>query len=276
MKKRMTIKTTVFISLIGLSLSSSAQTVDYKIVGNDVTDLSSLKIRPSVSFFIPPTDLVNGLPTTVNIEAQKWTELIDFRALASYGSFNGLSIGGTYHVVNKVMTKKDKFVVSKSKTGNTETTTYFKAPVNIHRISGPCVDLTNGFLKDAGFFTKIDFGWDIQTYGRAYAEYGNRTLSGSRNGWTSVKMQGVLANVAIDMTDYFQLGAGTGKYTEERKMAIGAQASLSAAIRPWKRVTFYTSLPLGYVKYLGVSNAPSTTSKGAPILSINLGVQVGI
>jgi hypothetical protein len=76
------------------------------------------------------------------------------------------------------------------------------------------------------------------------------------------------------MTNYFNLGAGTGKYTEERKMALGGQLNISGAIRPWKGVTFYMSLPLGYMRYMGVSDAPETTNRGVPILNIVLGAQI--
>lgn len=251
-----------------------AQSISYKIVGNDVDDKSKLKLRPSISFAIPPSELVEGLPITFNLEAQYWMPKIDVRVSGSYGTFKGGSVGVTYHLVNQVKNKNDKFVVSRTQSGNRETTTYFKAPVDIHKISGPCADLSTGVYGEAGFYSKLDFGWDFQSYGRAYAEYNNRTLKGSRNGWMSIKLQGVLANVAIDMTDYFKLGAGTGKYTEERKMAIGGQVNFSVAARPWKGLTFYMSMPLGYMRYMGVSDAPSTTSKGVPILNIVLGTQI--
>jgi hypothetical protein len=269
-------RTTIAILMLFLSLNAKvfAQTVSYKIVGNEVQDASVLKIGPTVSFAIPPSDLVKGLPSTFNLEAQYWTKLIDFRATGSFGTFKGTSIGATYHMVNRVMNKKDKFVISRTKSGNKETTTFFKAPVKIYRISGPCADLTTGVFGEAGFFTKLDFGWDFQTNARAYAVYDGRSIKGSRNGWMSLKVQGVLANVAIDMTDYFKLGAGTGKYTEERKMAVGGQVNFGVAARPWKGVTLYMSLPVGYMKYMGVSDAPETTSKGAPILNINIGAQV--
>lgn len=264
------------ISCLFLSLSSNlfAQAINYRIFGNDIEDKSNLKVRSYVSFCIPPSDLVEGLPVIFNLEAQYWTPKIDYRATASFGTFKGATIGMTYHKFSGIKTKNDKFVISVSKNKNTETTTYFRAPVKVYKISGPCVDLTTGAYAEAGFYSKLDFGWDFQTYGRAYAEYEKRTLKGSRNGWMSVKVQGVLANVAIDMTDYFKLGAGTGKYTEERKTAIGAQVHFGLAARPWKGVCFYWSMPLGYMKYMGVDNAPSTSNKGAPIFNINLGVQV--
>jgi hypothetical protein len=263
----------LFLILI-LTNVSSAQKVEHKIIGNDVEDKSMLKIRPSISFSIPPTEIVEGLPMTLNLEAQYWTKPMDYRFTGSFGTFKGASAGITYHMVNQIKTRNEKFVISRSKSGNTTTTTYFKSPVNIYRISGPCADLTSGVFGNAGFYSKLDFGWDFQTYGRSYATYENRTLKGAKNGWMSIKLQGVLANVAVDMTDYFKLGAGTGKYTEERKMAVGGQVNFSGAISPWQKITFHLNMPLGYMKYMGVYAAPETTSKGSPILSINLGLQV--
>lgn len=258
------------------SFQLSAQNVNYKIVGNNVEERSQLHIRPAISFSIPPSDLVEGLPTTISVEGQYWTNVADFRATANVGTFKGVSVGATYHLKDKTKVKKEKFVVSTSKTKRVETTTYFKAPVNMHKISGPCADLTSGIYGEAGFFSKLDIGWDFQHFGRSFAEYGNRTIKGSSNGWFSAKIQGVVANVAIDMTNYFNVGAGTGKYTKERKMALGGQVSVSGAVRPWKGVTFYMSLPLGYMRYMGVSDAPETTNRGVPILNIVLGLQINL
>lgn len=249
-----------------------SQNIRYKIVGNDVESRPKFVLRPSVSFSIPPSDLVEGLPIFVSIEAQYWTKMIDYRATGSFGTFKGGAIGATYHLSEKVKVKKEKYVTSRTETKNTTTTKYFKAPANVHRISGPCADFTSGIYGTAGFYSKLDLGWDFQHYGRSYAEYNNRTIRGSSNGWLSLKVQAVLANVAIDMTDYFKLGAGT----EKRKTAVGAQVNISGAVRPWKTVTFYYALPLGYMRYMGVANAPETTSKGAPILNIILGTQIKI
>lgn len=267
-------KNKILITSLIIAYNAISQSIDYKITGNDITDNSKLKLRPSISFAIPPTDLVDKLPIMFNIEGQYWTKIMDFRATASIGTFKGGAIGATYHFVDKDKIRKEKFVVSRSRSGNTETTKYFKAPVTVHKISGPCLDLTSGVYKNAGFYSKLDFGWDFQTYARSYAEYGNSIIKGSMNGWVSIKTQGVLATTLVDMTDYFKLGAGTGKYTEERKVAIGGQISISGALKPWKDVTLYVSLPLGYMKYMGVSQAPETTNRGAPILGIVLGTQI--
>lgn len=262
-----------FVILVG-SFQLSAQNISYKIVGNDVEDESKLKIRPTISFSIPPSELVDGLPVIYSVEGQYWTDIADFRATASFGTFKGLSVGATYHFTDITKIKKTKFVISTTKTKRVETTTYFKAPVNVHRISGPCADLTTGFFGEAGFYTKLDLGWDIQHYGRSYAKYENRTIKGSSNGWINVKVQGVIANVAVDMTNYFNVGAGSGTYIRERKMALGGQLCLSGAARPWNGVTLYASLPVGYMRYMGVSDAPETTDRGIPILNIILGAQI--
>lgn len=267
-------KTSILIIAFLVILQINAQTVNYKIVGNDVESRPKFVLRPFVAFSIPPSELVEGLPVTVNLEAQYWTKMIDYRATGSFGTFKGASVGATYHLSDKIKTKKEKYVVSETETKRTKTTTFFRAPANVHRISGPSLDLTSGMYGAAGFYSKLDIGWDFQHFGRSFAEYNERTIKGSSNGWVSMKLQAVLANVAIDMTDYFKLGAGTGKYTEERKMAVGAQVNVSGAFKPWKSVTFYYALPLGYMKYMGVSKAPDTTPRGVPILNIILGAQI--
>lgn len=258
------------------TVSINAQSVNYKIVGNDVSNAKKLNIRPYVAFFIPPTEVIDGLPVTVNIDAQYWTSVADFRGGISYGTFKGVNIGGTLHLKDGIKSVNHKFVMSRTSNGKTETVKYLRAKADVYKISGPCADLAIGSLKGAGFYSKLDFGWDFQTLGRAYAEINGRNYKGNRNGWLSFKFQGVVATTVVDMTDYFGLGAGTSKYLIERKMAVGVQVNPSFAYRPWKKSTFYAAIPLGYMGYLGVSDAPSTTTKGIPILSINIGLQLSI
>ncbi len=270
-------KSILLLSILHFSFANlNAQQVSYKITENNLEDKSNFKIRPSISFFIPPTELIDGLPVNFNLESQYFTKAMDFRGGLHYGTFIGASIGGTLHLVDKVKSVNNKFVTSRTETSTTVTTKFFKAAVNMHKVSGPCVDLTVGTLKDAGFYPKLEIGWDFQTYGKAYAEYNGRSIKGNRNGWLSMKYQAVIANVNIDMTDYFGLGAGTSTYTEERKMAVGFQINPSFAYRPWKTSTFYFSMPVGYLKYMGVSKAPDTTPGGFPVLNILLGAQIGI
>jgi len=276
-------KTTLAIAILSyLSVQVSfAQNISYKIVENNVKNYEYLHIRPYFSFAIPPTDLVKNFPINICVDGQYWAEKFDYRAGLSYGTFKGGSIGATFHIKNGVKSANHKFVTSRTKSGKTETTKFFRAKADLYRVSGPCADLTMGALQNAGLFLKFDFGWDIQTLAsaRAKVEGMKRTINSSRNGWFDIKFQGVLANVLVDETDYFKLGQGTGKEELNRKMALGFQVNPSVAISPWRTVTFYAALPMGYMKYLGVNTANTlgiaTTAKGAPILSINLGASIG-
>lgn len=274
------LKTHAFcILLVCFSNGVLGQNVSYEIVENDVRWLDLMHIRPYVSFCIPPTDLVKDLPIILTVDAQYWAEKIDFRGGLSYGNvFMGGSVGATYHLKKGIKRANHKFVISRTKSGKTETTKFLRAKADIHRISGPCVDLNTGVWKNAGFVAKLDFGWDIQTlaFARAKINGSKYAIKSSRNGWFSTKIQGVLANVVVDETNYFKLGAGTGKVENNRKMAVGFQIYPSVAVAPWRTVTFFASMPMGYMRYLGMANAPETSSKGIPIFSINLGASIGI
>lgn len=255
-------------------LTISGQSVSYNIVENNVEDKSKLKIRPYVSFVIPPTEIVDGLPFNVNVEAQMWTKAFDIRGAVGYGTNIFGSIGITLHSENKEKSIKEKFITKRVETEKSVAVSFFRAPVNIHKISGPCIDVTAGVWKNAGLYPKLEFGWDFQSYRRAVAEVNGRKINGKTNSWVSFKYQVVVSSVNVDMTDYFGVGAGTSTYTEKRKMAAGFQINPSWAYRPWKKSTFFANLPMGYLKYMGVGNAPSTTSKGAPIFAINIGAQL--
>ena len=176
------------------------------------------------------------------------------------GVFNGLRFGTTYYLKNSEKMANYKFVVSRSSSGNSTTTKYYVQQAKVKNIIGPAADLQIGFLKGAGFYTRLDFGFDFQTFGRAYSERNGQVYAGNRNGWASIKAQVVLANVYFD-----------ARFPEidQRRMQVGFQMAPQISNRPWKRVCLYGALPLGFVKTLGVADDAII-----PILSIDLGMSI--
>jgi hypothetical protein len=262
--KKTILSTCIAIAAIANCNVLNAQSINYKIVGNDINTFRKLSVRPYASFFIPPTPIAEGFANGY-IEAQYWLKnIVDIRAGFGVGTFTGFTGGGTFHLMDKIKSTKHKFVLSRTETRRTTTTNYFKAYADSRVVIGPCLDVSVGMLKNAGFFTKIDIGLDYQSFGRAYAETGNRTIASSKNGWVSLKVQGVIASLNWDDNKF-----DATKPT--RKLGIGGQVSLSASARPWKGVTFYANLPMGAMKIQGV-----TEDAIQPILQINLGVSINL
>jgi hypothetical protein len=242
----------------------SAQTVDYKIVGNDVESFRKLNIRPYLAFFIPPTSIAEGF-INAGIDAQYHLgKIANFNAGFSVGTFNGFTGGITYHLVDKIKSANYKFVVSRSKRGNVETINYFKAKADARIVIGPSLDISAGVLTKAGFYTKIDFGLDYQSFGRAYADLNGWSIAGNRNGWVSMKLQGVFASMNRDENKFDATPA-------VRRIGIGGQVALSTMARPWRGVTLYAGLPLGVMKIMGVEEDAIQ-----PILQINLGMSINV
>ncbi len=262
--KKTIISTCIAIAAMVNNSAVNAQSVNYKIVGNDLNTFRKLSIRPYASFFIPPTPIAQGFGNAY-IEAHYWLKnIVDIRAGFGVGTFTGFIGGGTFHLMDKVKPTKHKFVLSRSRSGRTETTTFFKANADRRIILGPCLDFSIGALKNAGFYTKVDIGFDYQSFARAYAETDNRSIASSRNGWVGLKVQGVIASVNWDENKF-------DKTEPTRKLGIGGQVCLSASARPWKGVTFYANLPMGAMKIQGV-----TEDAIQPILQINLGLSINL
>jgi hypothetical protein len=242
----------------------NAQTINYKISGNDLNTFRKLSIRPYVSFFIPPTPVAEGFANAY-IDAQYWLKnIVDIRVGFGVGTFTGFTSGGTFHLMDKAKSTKHKFVVSRSETRRTTTTKYFKAEADSRVVFGPCLDVSIGGLKNAGFYSKIDIGFDYQSFARAYAETDGRYIASSKNGWFSLKMQGVIASVNWDDNKFDDI-------KPTRKVGLGGQLNLSGSARPWKGVTFFGSLPMGIMKIQGVKKDAIQ-----PILQINLGFSVNL
>ncbi len=225
--------------------------VNYKVI-DQMNTFKKLSIRPYMSFGIAPLDL-GDLAANLNIEGQYWvSNKLDVRGGINMGTFTGITVGGTMHLKDAIQNKSQKYITSESYSGNTKTTKYFKGNADIRKVFGPAADLKIGYFNKNTkvFYTQLDFGVDFQSFARNYAELNDgSTYPSNKNGWTSLKVQGVIA-------------------TSFKKVAIGAMATLQASRRPWKGVTMYLNIPLGFMKTIG--------GEVIPIISPGFGVSINI
>jgi hypothetical protein len=252
----------VALMMISIANKNHAQSINYKIVGNDLQSFKLLNIRPYLAFFIPPTSIAEGFANAGVDAHYNLNKIANIHAGFSVGTFRGLTGGLTFHLVDKVKQKNHKFILSRSTRGSIQTTKYFKAKADAKIVIGPCLDVAIGSLKNAGFYTKIDIGLDYQTFVRAYAQIDNYSIAGNENGWASFKVQGVFASINRDENKFDEIAP-------ERRVGLGGQVNLSFIARPWKAVTLYAGLPLGVMKIIGVKK-----DAYQPILQINLGASL--
>ena len=237
-----------------------------EVTNNDIESFRKLHIKPHVEFFIPAGEYASPLPANFNIDAQLWLgTLLDARAGLKLGSMTGITLGGTFHLKDRVVDKPYKFVLSRSTSNNgkTETVKFLKKPLKARVISGPCADVFIGNLKGGGFNAQLAFGLDFQRMNRASAkpEGWNNPIDGSSNGWYSLKLQAVVQSLTAesDVINYKPVIGG-------REMGFGAQADLNGTIKPWKKTTLYAGLTMGAIK------VTYSTGSIKPILSIRLGM----
>lgn len=239
--------------------------ITYTLTDTDISKFRKLNVRPYFSFYIPQSSQVRGLPINFNIDAQYWLpSSLNVRAGLCLGTFKGGTAGITYELKNRSKITKNKYVLSRTKSGNIETTNYFKAPTTSKVIFGPCLDFTAGALAKAGFYGEVTIGLNWQKYTRAYATLNNgRYIRSSANGWIDVKLQVVVRSV--------NWGSPVINEIPYRGLGVGGQVNISAVARPWKGVSFYAGLPMGVVKMIGAK-----ADKIQPILNINLGASINL
>lgn len=255
MKSLITTATTAL--LISVSLLN-AQTSSPKITDNDLSTIKKLNVRGYFSFYIPPNPSI-GLGVDLNADAQyTMSKLLQLRGGIAAGVFTGARIGATYYLSNCEKDVKYKFVVSRTKTGNTTVTRYYTQFAKARNILGIAGDVQSGVLKNSGFLLKVDAGLEFQTFGKAFSERDGTVYAGNRNGWLSVKAQLVYVNCFFD---------ATFPETDARRNGIGFQIAPQVATKPWKKFSFYAGLPMGFIKTIGIKEDAIT-----PILSINVGM----
>jgi hypothetical protein len=248
---------------LGFIATTFGQSTSYKINYNDVSDLRSLQIRLYPEFFIAPGDRELKLPANLILDAHYYLgSLADISAGLSLGSNTGVLLGGSLHLRDHEREVKEKFVLSRSTSGRTTTTRFLKVRVTARSFSGPCADVFA--VSQMGAFTsKVDLGWSWSGYRHSQIEVDeNRYISGSMNGFHTIKLQAVFQAPIPTSRSYFN---EEGAYITKKGNAagVGGQLAFDYQFRPWKFCTFYSGLTMGYIK------VPDDGS--APILSIRVG-----
>ena len=251
------------ILFLGWMACGFGQSTSYKIQYNDVSDLRSLQVRLYPEFFIAPGDRDLKLPANLIVDAHYYLgSLADVNAGLSFGSNTGVLLGGCLHLRDHQREVKEKFILSQSTSGRTTTTRFLKVPVIARGFSGPCADVFVGNQMGA-FTSKVDLGWCWSGYRHSQIQLDeNRYISGSFNGFHTIKIQAVFQAPIPTSKSYFN---EKGAYVTDKGNApgIGGQLALDYQFRPWKFCTLYSGLTMGYIK------VPDDGS--APILSIRLG-----
>lgn len=183
-------KRTITTALAMLSIMGAyAQSENKDGVNNMPLDWRKLNVNPYISFFIPYAEpKETSIPATINVEATYQVEKIaNLRATLHLGSFTGLTIGGMYHLSDKVRNKKTRFIVAELK----DKVYFYKGKADKQSIFGPAVDLKIGRYNETGFYTRVQGGLEWQTYSRSYY----KGFNSAANGFTSVKIQALVANM---------------------------------------------------------------------------------
>jgi|GEM_PF-908051 len=233
-----------------LSLGALAQ--QENVVKQESLDWDKLRVRPGVSIYIPYVELAET-QITGNMYAEATyvlNKLVDVRGGIYLGSFNGISVGGTYHLTDKLVTKPTKFKVGASTKGNIETTSFYRENSEYRTVKGPTADLRIGKFGDSGFYMRLDGGMDWQTYARSYF----RGFASNKNGFTSMKLLGTVAKF-----NQSEIQASTNNEYVSR-IGAGALASLFHERRPWKKITWHMGIDMGYMKVFGAKDLKTSFS----------------
>lgn len=218
----------------------------------ETNTIKLLSVRPYLTFGVAP--ITGDFASDLRIDAQYWyKDKFDVRLGSSGGTFTGVNIGGTYHLRDNYVTKSQKFIVSETQTGRTRTTTYYKSSASIRKVFGPAADVRIGYILSSSkvktMYTELNLGIDYQIFSRNYADSKDNRYPSNKNGWYSVKFQGVLA-------------FGTSQ------LGVGAVGVMGASRKPWKGVTMHLNLAMGAIKYFG--------GKVNPIISPGFGLSVNL
>ena len=247
------------LSLLAMSFSASAQEVE-----QESLDWSKLRVRTLINIPIPYTETKDiELASILTVQGTyEIGTMADVRAAAHLGTFKGVSVGGTYHLTDRLKNGKTRFIVAETR----DKTYFYKGYSDYRSIFGPSVDLMAGVFQDAGLYARLQAGLEWQTHSRAYY----KGYNSMRNGISTVKLQAVAASLA--MAEYHN---GAQDYV--RRLGLGGVAGIAYDVRPWKRVTFSGGVDLGYMVLPGVENDLTNgieNSKGHPILEAKFGVSV--
>lgn len=221
-------------------------------VVEETNTIKLLSVRPYLVIGVAP--VTGDFASDLKLDAQYWyKDKFDLRLGSSGGTFNGVTLGGTYHLKDNFVQKSHKFIVSETQTGRTRTTTYYRGNANMRKIFGPAVDARVGYILSSSktkiLYSELNLGIDYQFFSRNYADSKDSRYPSNKNGWYSAKFQGVLA---------FGM----------KKFGVGVVGVMGASRRPWKGVTMHLTLAMGAIKYFG--------GRVNPIISPGFGVSINL
>ncbi len=245
MKKAIIIVSALFIGITEME----SQTLS---IVEETNTIKLLSIKPYLVLGVAP--VTGDFAADLKLDAQYWyKDKFDVRLGSSAGTFNGVNLGGTYHLKDRYIQKDQKFIVSETETKSTRTTTYYKASAKIRKVFGPAIDAKVGYVLSSSktklFYTELNFGVDYQFFSRNYADSKDSRYPSNKNGWYNAKFQGFLAYGG-------------------NKFGVGAVGLMGASRRPWKSVTMHLTMALGAIKYFG--------GKVNPIISPGFGISINV
>jgi len=261
MKQR--VFTVAFMALF-ITFNSAAQQVV-----QENLDWKSLRIRPTVSLSTPLTheeEII--LPMNINLEGYyELGQMADVRGGLHYGSFKGVSLGGTFHLLDKIVNRSTRFIVAET----SKKIYFYKGRSDFRSVIGPAADLKIGAYSVSGFYARLDAGFDFQTFSRAYY---NGYRSG-RNGYTSLKIMATAAK--FNQSEIISLSDNASK----SRFGAGGIARFAYDVSPWKTITLFAGGDFGYMAIFGVDDyvdqyVTIENTKSNIILDLKFGLTVSL
>lgn len=260
--KQRTIIAAFILSFVCLQLTAQE-------VVQESLDWKSLRIRPTVSLSTPLTHEEEiTLPMNVNVEGYyELAKIADVRVGLHYGSFNGISLGGTFHLKDRIVNRPTRFIVAET----SRKIYFYKGRSDFRSVMGPAVDLKLGTYSVSGFYARLDAGFDFQTFSRAYYD-GYRS---GRNGFSSFKVMATAAK--FNQSEIISLSDNANK----SRFGAGGVLRYNYEISPWKTITLFAGGDFGYIAIFGVDDyvdqyVTIENTKSNLILELKLGLTVSL
>lgn len=252
----------LLVFVCALSVTMFSQTVV-----QETLEWKKLRIRPNVSMSAPLTK-ENDITLPVGIGVDAFYDLgkvANLQAGLQMGTFKGISVGGTYHLSDRMVNRATRFIVSQT----SRRVYFYKGLSDYRQVFGPAVSIKAGSYSNAGFYGRLDLGIDLQRMSRAFYD----GYPSFRNGYSSIKLMATVAKF-----NQFEYGQTDGLVS---RLGVGALASYQIELKPWKRITLFSDLEMGYLAILGVKDYATQyvvmkNSKWNLLLNLKLGISVSL
>ena len=245
----------------------SAQSQDAVVQEN--IEWKPLRFRPNVSLGTPLTHEEEiTLPMNVNLEGYyELGKLADVRAGLHYGSFKGVSLGGTLHMADRMVNRYTPFMVAET----SKKIYFYKGRCDLRSIIGPAVDLKIGSYSASGFYARMDAGIDFQTFARAYYK-GYRA---GRNGFSSLKLMATAAK--FNQSEVISLSDNANK----SRFGAGGLVRFAYDVSPWNKITLFAGGDLGFIAIFGVDDyvdqyVTIENTKSNMIMELKVGITLSL